>query len=318
MSDLDTALITRLLIVVLSVVPLSRSVAQTASPSAATSTSTSPVAMADCLEEPGVRELFKVRELSPEEVTTVAVKYAKQLLPDATIEYVKPLEVLCRHRDGNDYRWSLENLHAECNREPAARPEAFRRYAAFLVPEKSPPKYSTDNIYPMIRGKAYVEHLAKESDGKSHMVNRPFLDDLRVVYAFDTQERFQLATADKLKDVGVNESALHNAALRNLHALAPRIIVERIDDVWAVSVGGNFESSLILDDAVVRGLAARVQGDLLVSIPSRDTLLFTGSREKNGLAALVHLTQVEFERGHHPISTRLFRRVRSTWTILRR
>jgi hypothetical protein len=54
----------------------------------------------------------------------------------------------------------------------------------------------------------------------------------------------------------------------------------------SVSLGGDLEAGLLLDDAMMEKLAQDVEGDVVVAVPARNVLVVTGTGHPDGLAKL--------------------------------
>jgi len=73
----------------------------------------------------------------------------------------------------------------------------------------------------------------------------------------------------------------------NLRARRPDLGLTWYPDARAVAVtlGGDLESSLLLDEAFADKLAQDVEGDLVVAVPARDVLIASGTSHPEGLAS---------------------------------
>jgi len=74
-----------------------------------------------------------------------------------------------------------------------------------------------------------------------------------------------------------------------------------------MSTGGNYEASLLLIDDIWSSGQIQVNGDIVVAIPTRDTLLVTGSRSRSGLKLVRELTAKFKSQGPYELTDTLFR-----------
>jgi hypothetical protein len=82
--------------------------------------------------------------------------------------------------------------------------------------------------------------------------------------------------------------------------------------VFVFTAGGNLESSLLLLDDLWESQLSLVPGELVVSVPARDCIAFTGSHSAEGVAEL----RASIDRvsgGDHVLTRQLFVRRDSSW-----
>src|SRR5262249_50755495 len=104
-----------------------------------------------------------------------------------------------------------------------------------------------------------------------------------------------------LEQTGVARAELRALAIANLKRLLPRMEIRHGPLVSMIMAGGDYEPSLLLLDEVwSKGQGpGRVDGDVVVAIPASGVLLFTGSRNRAGVARLREVaTKVVNERSH--------------------
>ena len=83
---------------------------------------------------------------------------------------------------------------------------------------------------------------------------------------------------------------------------------------WHVLRAGNcYEASLLLIDGLWDQLGQTVTGDIVVVVPSRTLVLFTGSESAEGIEALRQRADEVFKSGDHPVSRTLLRRSPGQW-----
>jgi uncharacterized protein YtpQ (UPF0354 family) len=68
--------------------------------------------------------------------------------------------------------------------------------------------------------------------------------------------------------------------------LLPKPTVTGNDGVFMITVDGNYEASLLLVDSLWGSKKLNIEGDPVVAVPSRDVLVFTGSKNIPGLKKL--------------------------------
>jgi uncharacterized protein YtpQ (UPF0354 family) len=104
----------------------------------------------------------------------------------------------------------------------------------------------------------------------------------------------------------VARSELRALAIQNLVRVLPKIEMRQHDDAFAlITVGGNYEASLLLLDDIWTGDQITFPGDTVVAVPARDALLVTGSRSRKGLQAVRAMT-AELVKGPYRLTDTLF------------
>jgi Protein of unknown function (DUF1444) len=92
------------------------------------------------------------------------------------------------------------------------------------------------------------------------------------------------AVVDALLD---DRARLHDLALTNLRRLLPKIDVQPdADGILRMSVGGDYEATLLLADDIWSSGEIKVDGDIVVAVPDKSVLFVTGSRNRTGIARL--------------------------------
>jgi uncharacterized protein YtpQ (UPF0354 family) len=169
--------------------------------------------------------------------------------------------------------------------------------------------------------KARVADDGGPAVGLSHddsFVMRPLADPLVVTYAVDTGNAYQLVQHRHLVRDAIDAATLHDHALANLGRLvnSKPTRVHPYGNIFAVTMGGDFEASLILLDQLwEHHLRQFVKGEYAVAVPARDILAFCDASSAAGLSELRELIQRVFPGGDHLLSDQIYVR-RSTWEPL--
>ena len=116
-----------------------------------------------------------------------------------------------------------------------------------------------------------------------------FNEDLVVVYAEDSPSSIRYLRPGDLTAVGVKSDQLRALAVSNLRKLLPKTEIRPGPLVSMILAGGDYEASLLLFDDLWTGGKIAVDADVVVAIPARDILLFTGSKNRAGIARLCEL-----------------------------
>jgi len=130
-------------------------------------------------------------------------------------------------------------------------------------------------------------------------------DELVIVYVQDAEHRVRFLMSNE--DLGVERSALRKLAVENLGRIRPKIEMHSLGNNLAMfDVGGTYEASLLLFDSIWTDGQVKVNGDIVVAVPTRDALLVTGSKNRKGLSVLRKVAAKLAAERSNPISDKLF------------
>ncbi len=207
----------------------------------------------------------------------------------------------------------LNNDYDDYQKNPGSKMEIIARYVALAVSvSKELGKLEPGRIIPLVRDRAWLEemHAAKTKAGATEteeLACEELSEELVVVYAEDLPTHLSFLSAKSLTAAGLELASLRQAACKNLLQSLPRIeFHESGSDFYAVDTGGYAEPSLILIDSVWEGRRLKVKGEHVFAIPTRDTLLVTGSGTPEGIARMRAKAEEIYRSGPYRISTKLF------------
>lgn len=151
-------------------------------------------------------------------------------------------------------------------------------------------------------------------------VLRPFVDPLLISYAVDAGTHYELVQNRHLQKDGIDEQTLHRIGLENLGRLVNErpTRVHPYGNIFAVTMGGDFEASLILLDSLWdEHFRPFVPGDYAAVLPARDVLAFCDASSAAGLDELRQVVQRVFTTGDHVLADRIYGRRSNQWEPLR-
>lgn len=152
--------------------------------------------------------------------------------------------------------------------------------------------------------------------GDDSPIERHLVADLSVTYAFDLPKIFQIVARRDLIRLGLIESEIHELALQNLGErmvhLAPDFL-ELENDIFLLRSGGDFEATMLLFDHVWQQAETMIHGELVVSVPARDSVAFTGAFNKQGLAFMRSQVSRILETGNHTLTRHFLARRNDKW-----
>jgi hypothetical protein len=251
----------------------------------------------------------------------------RQELPDARMRITikEPLLLDVALGDGGITTVSLDNPFRDCHGEiegcQAAESEAR------VLTQMNPGEDSGDPamLRPVLKDARWMagfEETLKDTppdkQAGNRLVTAPFVADLVIVYVFDMPDGMRMVTERDRQKLGLERAAVDALARKNLDAAMPGAMPDEeiAPRIHQVHIGDSYEASRILLDDRWRAPARAVKGDLLVAVPSRDYVFYTGSREGDAVLTRFRALIREFEgtRGH-PISLTILKRAAAGWRV---
>ena len=251
--------------------------------------------------------------LKREELFRLYADAVKARFTPPKISFQTPDRLDIESVDGRDIKVFLENLWIQCRNSTEPRSHVFERHLAALESVMVPQTVSAgkDNVVPIIKDNEYLAvHGGSELLVKEHLSG-----DLWVVYAVDLPKATQALTESRMKELKIEPRDLRSLALSNLRRILPEIEQHGDGPWYMLTAGGDYTASLLLFDDVWNSLSQSVEGDIVAAVPSRDVVLFTGARSKDGIEWIKRKAHEIHEGGDHVVSQTLFRRVSSEWKV---
>ncbi len=98
---------------------------------------------------------------------------------------------------------------------------------------------------------------------------------------------------------------MNEIAIENLGELATEIKRQGENGEYMLTMGGDFESSLILLD-IWNNENFPVDGEIIIGVPARDIILVTGSNDTENIKEIKSKIKSINESGDHIVSDKLF------------
>ncbi len=224
--------------------------------------------------------------LAPAAFTRHLAQALTAALRSSTVTVKGDLELTIRDASGREATVFLTNAYNEYARDPQRLNGVVQTYVTALSqPMSAGTKVDRSRIVPIIKDRKWLADLhatlGARGAGEEHLFDS-FNNELVVVYAEDDPMRMRYLTTRE--DIGVDRKEIRALAVANLKRILPKIEMRNHDNVFSIiSVGGDYEASLLLIDDIWSGGQIKVNGDIVAAVPARDVLLVTGSRNRTGL-----------------------------------
>ncbi|GFE79024.1 hypothetical protein GCM10011487_10240 [Steroidobacter agaridevorans] len=250
--------------------------------------------------------------LSPQQFTEEFRAALAAALPDATVAVVEPLHLTIKAPEGETARAFLDNAYSEYSRAPEDKSDVIARYvASFAESTKEPGPLDPQQIVPVVKDRAWskeARRAARARGGKApaEQVIEELNDDLVIVYAEDTPQNIRYFGPKDLQEAGVQKDKLRALAIENLRRILPHHEAVKGPLVSMMTAGSDYVPSLLLLDEVWSAEELGVEGEIVIAVPTRDVLLFTGSNNKEGVKKLRELAKKTAADGPYSLTDRLF------------
>lgn len=219
----------------------------------------------------------------------------------------------------------LNNAYDEYLNKPDNIDEIIEHYCSATLSStisESKNKINVASIIPIIRHSDYLQNTLEimDSSGADIAKSRLFFErlntELIVLYAEVRDEKLGFLSEEDVSCLALSQKSLREKSIENLKTILPPIELAGNDDVYIVSAGGSFESSLILLDSFWKNDNFKVEGNIVVALPARDWILITGSLNVVGIEKIKTVSNMVFEESSYSICSKLFLRRSDQWELL--
>lgn len=159
-------------------------------------------------------------------------------------------------------------------------------------------------IYPVIRSTSFPE---KTSEGH-RFVMKNHTAETRIYYALDLGNTYRLIDENMLTILGQSASDIKESALFNVRTLPTTMKKDQVDGniYYFVNNNDGYDASRILNNAFLKEMSEKVEGDMTVSVPHQDVLIIGDIRNATGYDVLAQMTMQFFTNGTVPVTSLSF------------
>jgi len=234
----------------------------------------------------------------------VAAELAAKM-PDRKFTVIGDFQIKRSDPGGGEATLSTFNLYSFYKTDPANLSKIVDMIVASAT-DKEPAgarKLDGGRIVPVIKDRAWLEEARQGLPKKVDLLYEDYNDQLVVVYGVDTENRTRyLMSNENLGD----RSNMRAHAVANLAGLLPKIEMRTIGGISVLSAGGDYEASLLLFDSIWSSGQVKVNGEIVVAVPDKSTVMIAGSKDRKGIAAVRELAAKFFADSSYSISNSLF------------
>lgn len=236
--------------------------------------------------------LAQARTLTPKEFTDAYVQEVAATQPSLSLVSKDTLRLLFKTPSGRTVTAFLDNAYHDYVAAPDQLAAILKKRISALVETTTRAKsLDRSRIVPVVKDRPWLLEMQK-AVGRTRSkwvvgdLYESLNDELIVLYGEDTPQNTRYIGPKEVADVGVKRDELRALAIQNLRQLIPPIAFDRGDLFSRITAGGNYETSLLLFDDIWAKAATMVDGEVVVAVPARGLLLFTGSRNQAGVERL--------------------------------
>jgi hypothetical protein len=212
-----------------------------------------------------------------------------------------------KRADGAEYYVYLSNAHADyCKAAEADRASVVDRYVRSVLTQPAVGKStSRQSLLPAVRGRALHEFLdlmlaidgAEVTGGRYH---RTLGSDIAVSVASDSESQIALLTDETITDLGLDYEQALRIATDNLRRVSNDNWIEIGPSLFQSGWKDDYDPARLLLADVIKKLP--IKGDPVALAIDNNTLLVTGSKNKQGLLDMASLGRKMLEETTRPLS----------------
>lgn len=255
-------------------------------------------------------------DVLPEQAfTDVVVGVFRDQAPDFKVRVAGPLHLKVKNPEGLEFEVFLVNAYKTYQTSPESLSDIIATYTAgWLEPGITETgTLDASRIVPVIKDTKFVPELLQSIRSRGGSFSefpvpayQDYNSELVILFAEDTDRNIRYLSEEELTNNGYGKANRLARALENLRALLPDVELYGTGSVYQLAAGGDYDTSLLLFDRVWQNPQLSVRGELVVAVPARNTLVVTGSGDREGLAVLRRIISDVMQEDAYSLTDRLF------------
>lgn len=246
--------------------------------------------------------------ITPEALRELVINRIDRAATGIDIQVTDPLRLRLVQTNGRtddvDLHLLSEKIRVSSDQGPVDVDRHVQDYVEALVRHITPNEGR--QMVVVIKPRAWVDNARQTIPNFAEL---PVVGELHAVMAWEEGEFLDY---DMGQDVG--EDALMEA-LNNVLSRVDQLVLHG-ENPFLVSAGARFEPSLLLAGPVWEDIQSRVDGDLVVAVPTDQVLLASGTGDKDRYARLRDAAATAYQEGaDNQLTTQIFRWDAGAWTL---
>ncbi|SIS95039.1 DUF1444 domain-containing protein [Salimicrobium salexigens] len=160
------------------------------------------------------------------------------------------------------------------------------------------------NVYPVIRAASFPT----ETENGKKLIYTDHTAETRIYYALDLGKSYQLIDYHKLEEEGWSIDRMKEVASFNARSLEVSLRKDTVygNDFYFQSLNDGYDASRILNESLLEEMKAECKGELAISIPHQDVIIFADIQNEGGYDILAQMAMKFFAEGLVPVTSLSF------------
>ncbi|WP_181135885.1 DUF1444 family protein [Psychrosphaera saromensis] len=261
--------------------------------------------------------------ISKDEFTNRYITIIQKKNTELLVKKTASLAVEYETKSGLKQSSNLHNAYLQYKANPEDLSPILEQYSNSLLENALKLSTSLDKsrIFPVIKDKSYILQISLMAKAKYENKGMPFLykklnEVLYLVFALDTQNSMRFLNENDLIKLELKQTELLPLSIENLKREFAGLSVQGDPSSLSMLVAdGNYEASFFVVDSLWDKKIFPVKGDIVVHMPSRDTVLITGSEDLDGLKRVSGIISKNTNNLAYPITNIGFIRINGAWEL---
>jgi uncharacterized protein YtpQ (UPF0354 family) len=268
----------------------------------------------DELEESS-NHMFDMKKFTKDYVDAIRAQ-----LPEAQIKIISPLELsFTVEGDETKHKCHLNNVWQLCKNSPHDKASIINHYVGSLVEniksDSTEEPIDPNSIIPSLKNELYLNSLPLEPDGSIPVAAEHLAGDIWITYARESEATIHFLSKSDLQDLKMSMPEVRQQSIANLKNRLNEVLKFGEGPCHLILTDGGYTASLLLLDSLWAKEEKLIAGEIVASVPSRDTLFFTSADSAEGLKAIRKATVEASKEEAYLISNTLLVRRNGKWEV---
>src|SRR5690625_4185373 len=160
------------------------------------------------------------------------------------------------------------------------------------------------NIYPVIRATSFPLEM-KTGD---KLVYKDHTAETRIFYALDLGKSYRLIDETMLEKEDWTKERIDEIATFNIRSLSYEYKKDTVagNDFYFIATQDGYDASRILNESFLEEMKTNAKGELAISVPHQDVLIFADVQNQTGYDIRAQMTMKFFAEGRIPVTSLSF------------
>lgn len=237
----------------------------------------------------------------------VAAAFAKTL-PGSNVAVVSPLYLKVTMPDHGQQMAYLDNLYRQCGTTPDRCDDLIAvwvQQVSSAAGGKIDSRIDVATLRIVVRPKSYVDQIRLSQ--KQEPIAAPFVADLWMICVADLPQAIEYPPASKFEAAGLSRDAALSICKNNTAARFSPAPKPKKHKAISVLTDDPYASSRLLVPETWAALVKKSHGQLIVSVPGTDMVLYTEETDPASIEVLRNMTRDAVAHVTRPVSLAVFR-----------